>query len=261
MKKLLILIIFISFSSSANSDKFQSAYQNYLNTCATDVSSYSNYPNSSEHPTLIFVGENLSTDCLVEQFANHHKNSKIPDLHDSDKFLEVDKIEFVEKDNYSTITSLYDFTCGEACRIGKNILIENENKFYLIVSFNSDAGYEANLVNKNIIHIKENLHTRTNNTLFNIESKGFNNIGSGNVEFIKNGYLKKGIKSYAFQDGEPQGAFWFDAKYSFNSDLIELIDFEGKDKQCLPKAFFKSNEIILKNLEKLKKESLCVMKF
>lgn len=261
MRKLLILIIFISFSSSAKSDNYHATYQNYLDKCAANVTSSSHYPHSSEHPTLIFEGENLSTDCLVEQFANHHKNSKITQLNDPDKFLEVDKTEFVERDNYSTITSLYDFTCGETCRIGKNILIENENKFYLIVSFNSDAGYEANLVNKNIIHIKENMHTRTNNTLFNIESKTFNNIGSGNVEFSKNGYLKKGIKSYAFQDGEPQGAFWFDAKYSFNNDLIELLDFDGKDKQCLPKAFFESNEIILKNLEKLKKESLCVMKF
>ena len=77
---------------------------------------------------------------------------------------------------------MYDFTCGENCKIGKNILIENEHQFFLIVSFNSDAGYEANFVNKNMIHIKEKMHTRTVNTLFNIKTNYFNNIGSGDVE-------------------------------------------------------------------------------
>jgi len=261
MNKLFLLILFVSFYSFADSKKYEITYLDYLNKCAMDVTHSSHHPYSDEHPTLVFTGKDLSADCLVEQFTLHHKNTKIPDLNNPNKFLKVNNIKFETKSNYSTITSLYDFTCGENCKIGKNILIENEHKFFLIVSFNSDAGYEANFVNKNMIHIKEKMHTRTNNTLFNIETKYFTDIGSGNVEFTKNDYLKKGIKSYAFQDGEPQGAFWFDARYTFDNNLIELIDYEGKDKQCLPMKFFESNEIIVNNLKQLNKESLCVMKF
>ena len=261
MNKLFLLILLVSFNSFADSKKFESTYLNYLNECAMDVTHSSHHPHSDEYPTLVFTGKDLSTDCLVEQFTLHHKNTKIPDPNNSNKFLEVNNVELIKKGNYSTITSLYDFTCGEVCKIGENILIENENQFFLIVSLNSDAGYEANFVNKNMIHIKEKMHTRTNNTLFNIVTRDFTDIGSGDVEFTKDGYLKKGIKSYAFQDGEPQGAFWFDARYSFDNNLIELIDYEGKDKQCLPMKFFESNEIFVDNLKQLNKESLCVMKF
>ena len=219
MTKLLILILFVSSYSLADSKKYQMTYQNYLSKCANDVTNSLHHPNSAKHPTLIFTGKDLSKDCLTEQFVNHHRNTKIPDPNNSNKFLEVNDVELIKKENYSTITSLYDHTCAEVCKIGNNILIENENKFYLIVSFNSDVGYEANFVNKNMIHIKEKMHTRTNNTLFNIRTRDFNDIGSGDVEFTKNGYIKKGIKSYAFKNGEPQGAFWFDAKYSFENDL------------------------------------------
>ena len=261
MNKLLILILFVSFYSLADSKKYQMTYQNYLSKCATDVTNSLHHPYSDKYPTLVFTGKDLSIDCLIDQFTLHHQNTKIPDLNNPNKFLKVNNIEFETNSDYSTITSLYDFTCGENCKIGQNILIENKHKFFLIVSFNSDAGYEANFVNKNMIHIKEKMHTRTVNTLFNIKTNYFNNIGSGDVEFTKDGYLKKGIKSYAFQDGEPQGAFWFDARYSFDNNLIELIDYEGKDKQCLPMKFFESNEIIINNLKQLNKESLCVMKF
>lgn len=261
MNKLLLLILLVSFYSFADSKKYEITYLNYLNKCAMDVTYSSHHPYSDKYPTLVFTGKDLSTDCLVEQFALHHKKSKIPDPTNVNNFLEVSNIEFVKKDNHSTITSLYDFTCGENCKIGQNILIENKNKFYLIVSFNSDAGYEGNFVNKNMIHIKEKMHTRTHNTLFNVKTHDFNNIGSGDVEFTMNGYLKKGIKSYAFQDGEPQGAFWFNARYSFDNNLLEIIDYEGEDQQCLPMKFFKSNEIIINNLKQFNKESLCVMKF
>lgn len=260
MNKLLLLFLFISFYSLADSKKYELSYKNYLNKCSKNTISFSHRPYSNEYPTLVFTGKDLSTDCLIDQFTQHHKKSKIPDPNNSNKFLDVNNIEFVKNNNYSTITSLYDFTCGEVCKIGKNILIENKNKYYLIVSFNSDVGYEANFVNENIIHIKENMHTRTQNTLFNIKTHDFNNIGSGDVEFTKNGYLKKSVKSYAFQNSEPQGAFWFDAKYSFNNDLIKLIDYEGKDKECLPMNFFQSNEIIINNLKQTKKKSLCVMR-
>ena len=92
MNKLLLLILFVSFYSLADSKKYENTYQNYLNKCANDVSNSTHYSYSTEYPIIIFEGNDLSTDCLVEQFTQHHKNTKIPDLVNPDKFLEVNNI-------------------------------------------------------------------------------------------------------------------------------------------------------------------------
>lgn len=258
LSMLIFISIFINYAYADELKKIDATYYNYLNDCAKNIRSHSFFPYSQDSPTTVYEGNNLSTECLINKFREHHLKNKIKDI--NNRYVNVGKVEITNKEKYLTITSLFDFVCGENCRMGENILINDKDKFYLIVSFNSDAGYEANLLKENIIHIQEHMFNKTNNTLFNTNTKYFNEIGSGDITFIKNGYLKKGVKSYLFKDEEPQGAFWFDAKYLFNNELIELIDYEGEYKECLTKDFFQSNKEIIQLMEQTNKDLFCVMR-
>jgi len=260
MKKLLLLLFLIP-NLVMGDDKFIESYKKdyikYLNKCSDGASL--NLSDDGVTTLAVFTGINLNESCLYHEFKKHHKEHKIKDLLNKDKFLSINDIEIKDEGNYKTITGLFDFTCGEVCKVGKNIILYDNEKYYLVAGWGSDGGYTANFKTKNKIHILEYMFTRTNNIIFDIERGSFSLLGSGDILWHGLSYRKFGIKSY-FYDGDlmPNGAFWFDAEYQNDGTIIKLIDYEGEYRNCFTLKDFEGNNLIHETMKKNNQHKLCV---
>ena len=82
------------------------------------------------------------------------------------------KVDYRESDLLMTMNLLFKEHSHEIhtenLPIGDIILYDNE-KYYLVAGWGSDGGYTASFKTKNKIHILEYMFTRTNNIIFDIE--------------------------------------------------------------------------------------------
>ncbi len=227
---------------------YKKDYIKHLNKCSNEVSSH------SVDNLAVFSGINLNESCIYEEFKKHHKEHKIKDLHNEGEFLSNHDIEIKDEGDFKTITALYDFTCGEVCRVGKNIILYDNEKYYLVVDWDADYGYSARFKSNNQIHIYEYMYSRTNNIIFDIERGALSFLGSGDTLWRESSYKKVGVKSYFFGGG----AFWYDAEYQYDGTIIKLIDYEGEYKSCFSLNHFQGNEFIFETMKKNNQDKLCV---
>jgi len=134
MKKLLLLLFLIP-NLVMGDDKFIESYKKdyikYLNKCSDGASL--NSSDDGVTTLAVFTGINLNESCLYHEFKKHHKEHKIKDLLNKDKFLSINDIEIKDEGNYKTITGLFDFTCGEVCKVGKNIILYDNEKYIVLM--------------------------------------------------------------------------------------------------------------------------------
>ena len=152
--------------------------------------------------------------------------------------------------NIASVASPFHLTCIEDCKHTQENLVRLGDRYYFLMS-ESDAGIDAELINKNIIWFKVHTFTRQNNFVFNIAKEELALFPSGKLKFFEDYVLVMESKSY-FKD--MNGAFWYDSKVNFEGDFLSFSDVEGGS--CFDKDIF--NDTIQQQLTLSEKNSLCV---
>ena len=152
--------------------------------------------------------------------------------------------------NIASVASPFHLTCIEDCKHTKEDLVRFGDRYYFLMS-ESDAGIDAELINKNIIWFKVHTFTHQNNFVFNIAKEELALFPSGKLKFFEDYVLVMESKSY-FKD--MNGAFWYDSKVNLEGDFLSFSDVEGGS--CFDKDTF--NDTIQQQLTLSEKNSLCV---
>jgi len=223
MKKFFLTLLFtfvLSVSAYANSEN--DYYRSYLEKCSKgNVSNY-----SLKEDVYIFESFKLDLTCLEKEFLSHLQNFPLESWANSNPVVFSDKIirdNQIITENFphqlTIISSLYAQKCGEQCEFSDEVIVTVGDKNWLIRGLN-DKGIEANLINSEVMLIKNLMSTHTRNYIFNIKDHKFTSLPNGGLTFNKDHILVEGQKSY-FNE---MGAFWFDNKINFKGAIIELIN-------------------------------------
>ena len=245
MKYFIILIFFI-FSKQAFSNNSEIFYMNYLNNCSDGLSYAIPYkPDDNDFSTIMFVGKNLDTNCLQDKYVSHHQNNQLLDMYDNQP-IDVEEVILRKKTehNTQTITSLDKYVCIESCRIIDDYILTEQDTFYYITDSLGYAGFDSKFISQEKILIKTYHSTHSRNVVFDTVQFNYEYFGQGDIEFNTETYTKSFIKSYANyedKDGEWQlnGAFWWNAKFNYEHEIVELINMKGEYSKCWKKDYFK----------------------
>lgn len=253
MKKLFfVLVVGLLLNTHTFAKEENEYYVDYLKACsAQDIETFS----LKDDEVTVFKSKKLDLNCLEKQFLTHLKSFPV-ESYSSSNMVPFD--ETIIRDNkkindglvYDSIkiSSLYSQKCGENCVFSDEaILIQGDD--YLYIRGFGDRGVEAELVNQDIVLIKNLMSTHVRNYLFNQKDKKYTLMPNGVLEFNKDYILVKQQKSY-FNE---RGAFWFSSKRNYQGEIIELI---SDGSTCKPAKSF--HETIQAAMEKQNLKEFCV---
>ena len=284
MKIIIIISLFFSFAIFANEDSKKRTYLNFLNSCSEGNVTYYKIPiieNALYEERYIFNGYKLDLKCLKDKIFSFHRNntyrkqSGIPPTtsvgEHNLKSRFVRDIEFYylgndlerEEKKYAQITSLYNYKCSIVCSIDIDKIFfkydkyGNEQFFYIYGNYNDLVNDGIFLeINPDILLIRHKINTGTFYYLLDTTSNSFTDINNGGIEFLENFYFVIG-KENKFNSNE---LFWFDAKYSYNGEILELINSKGLNSYCYEINVFEHIKEIYDKMLKSKMKEFCVLK-
>ena len=102
-------------------------------------------------------------------------------------------MEKIKSANYTyeitkTISPFYQ-ACGETCKFMNEDLIKIYDNYYFL-SYPSDLGINAEMINENIILFKAQMVTHTRNLILNIKHETLSMLPNGDIEFEKKLYIR-----------------------------------------------------------------------
>ena len=180
-------------------------------------------PLNEKFEEFVIVANHLDLECFEKMNLNFSKTKEkqVKKKYDSDVEFAWEKSKNGNlRYQISNILSPIYLSCGEKCRFSEEPLIKISENYYFI-SYRSDWGIEAELINEKIILFKANNVTHQLNLTFNIEHENLMMLPSGDIEFYQDYVLVLGQKSYLKNVG---GAFWYDSKIDYKGNLLELLD-------------------------------------
>lgn len=288
MKIIIIISLFFSFAVFANEDSKKRTYLNILNSCSDGNVSYFKIPIIESvlyEEKYIFSGHKLDPQCLKDKIFNFHRNnayrkqSGIPPTpavgeHNlrtryvrniQFNYLRIESISEKEK-KYAEITSLYNYKCSNECSIDIDKIFfkydkygkhANDQFFYIHGNHNdliSDAVFLE--INPDALLVRHKINTGIFYYLLDMDSHSFTEMNNEGIEFLKNFYFVIG-KENKFNSNE---LFWFDAKYSYNGEILELINSKGFNSYCYKSNAFEHIKEIYDKMSKNKMKEFCVLK-
>ena len=152
----------------------------------------------------------------------------------------------------SKVLSPFQTNCFERCKYVSDQMLKIGSNYYFL-SRPSDGGVEVSMINKDVIHFEVHMATRTHNIILYRENNQIVLLPSGSLEFLDDGIIVRGAKSY-LKEG---GAFWYDSKLDYQGNTIHFLDVVGGAyTACINIEEF--NEDFMSKLHSLGLSRLCV---
>ena len=189
-------------------------------------------PMSEDNSEFVVISKALNESC----FANvRHKMAEQLYLKDVDRAssseLKPDEYDFglqfteatssLNQSTYelSTLVSPFQINCFETCRYVEDQIIRVSDVYYFLHS-PSDYGVDAAMINDDVLLFAIQTATSTGNILFHIPTDKIQSLPSGDLEFLADGIVVRGVKRY-FEKG---GTFWYDMKITYDGEVVEFYD-------------------------------------
>ena len=274
MKIIIIISLFFSFEVFANEDLKKIKYLDFLNLCSDGNVNYNKISIVKDilhQERYIFDGYNLDIECLKDKFIRFHRNNTyrkqlgippLPAVGEDDLIsYYVREIQFEYLGNekkYSRITSLYNYRCFQACSIDFDKIFFKNNQFFYIYGNINDLSNESVFleINPDALLVRFEIDIGTFYYLLDTVSGIVTDINNAGIEFLEDFYFAIG-KEKKFNSNE---TFWFDAKYSYDGEILELINSKGLNSYCFESDAFKHIQEIYDKMLKNKMNKFCVLK-
>ena len=256
-----ILMSLVSTHAFANSstknltrDKYPFANSQILRFVGCSKGKVSIIPVRNENGEFLIISNRLDEECF--ETISGETAKRLPG-ETTEQYNAKMKFEWKKSrngdQNYRSaqIHSPFHLACSEKCKYMEESILAIADNYYFL-SYPSDWGITAELINKNAIWFGVQMATHQRNFTFQINEELLVHLPNGETEFYDDYILVKRQKSY-FEGG---GAFWFDSKRDYSGNIIEYID--RSDGTCVSSSRFHEN---MKNsLIGIGKKEFCVLR-